>query len=352
MSNQYLQLLKEKGVHFDGVKAVMSFDAALKDASPALQQTPNNGIPWYNANYVDPDVARGLFAPLAATDLIGAEQRKGDRTTTSAEFPYIIRTGGVAAYDDFVSNGRSGANLNFEYRQSFLYQTMIEYGELEEDRIGLVKIAWATQLMMSAVENLNYFQNLTYLYGVAGLQNYGITNDPALSAPITPAPKAAGGNSWFNGTTPVATPNEVYNDVISVFQTLVNQAGGQVTINSNTAMRLGLSPNRLTALTFANNFMVSTEMLLKKNFPNIEFVPVPQFAAYSASNPQGNPGGELMMLISSTVGGQDVAFPAFNEKLRTSRIVLDTTSMKQKASQGTFGTVIKFPLGIAQMVGI
>ena len=37
---------------------------------------------------------------------------------------------------------------------------------------------------------LNKFSNLTYFFGVQGLQNYGLLNDPHLNASLTPATKA------------------------------------------------------------------------------------------------------------------------------------------------------------------
>ena len=116
-------------------------------------------------------------------------------------FPVVEHTGEVSSYGDFSQNGRSNANLNFPQREAYLYQTVIEYGDLEMDRAGLAKVGWAAELKQSAVVTLNKYQNLTYFYGVAGLQNYGLLNDPGLNASVSPVPKAAGGVQWWNGAT-------------------------------------------------------------------------------------------------------------------------------------------------------
>lgn len=319
------------------------------DAQPSLVTTSNNGIPSFLTTFIDADLLRILTAKNQAAEIFG-EVRKGSFVDVTVMFPVVEQTGEVSSYGDYSNNGRAGLNTNFPQREAYLYQTIIEYGELEMARAGLAKIGWAAELKNSAVTTLNKFQNLTYFYGVQGLQNYGLLNDPSLAAPISPAPKAAGGLSWWNGTAPNATANEVFADIQGTFIQLVNQSAGL--IDSKTKMTLAMSPRSAGALTFTNSFNVNVEDLLKKNFPNMEIKTAVQYGALSAQNPQGSVGGEIMQLIADTVEGQDTGFCAFNEKLRAGPIIPDLSSFKQKMTQGTWGAVIRQPFAIAQMIGL
>lgn len=320
------------------------------DAQPGLATTPNTGIPAYLSQLVDSKVIRILFAPLKAADIIG-EQAKGDWTTDTMIFPVVENTGEVSSYGDYNNNGVTGANTNWPNRQSYLYQTIINYGERELDRAGLARINWAAELNLSGVNVLNRFQNDSYFFGIDGLENYGLLTDPDLSAPLTPAPKAWGGTSWFNSAGAlVATPLEVYNDVISLFSQLVAQSGGL--LDAESKVTLAMSPGSAIALNSANNFGLNVKALLKDNFPNIRFETAIQYGVVSATNPRGPVGGNMMQMIADSVDGQNTGFAAFNVKLKAHAIIREMSAFKQKMSQGTWGTVIQMPLAISSMIGI
>src|SRR4029077_11942485 len=98
----------------------------------------------------------------------------------------------------------------------YLFQTIKQYGERELERAGLARINWVSELDKAAATVLNKFSNLTYFFGVTGLQTYGLINDPNLPATLTPATKAGGGLAWFTASgAPNATANEVYNDILT-----------------------------------------------------------------------------------------------------------------------------------------
>lgn len=342
------------GITFPG--AVGFIDPAWKrnfnlamDAQPTLITTPNSGIPAFLTTFIDPDLLRILTAKNAAVEIFG-EVRKGSFTDQTAMFPVIELTGEVSTYGDFNANGRAGVNTNFPQRESYLYQTVVEYGELELERAGLAKIGWASELKQAAVTVLNKYQNLTYFFGVAGLQNYGLLNDPSLPAAIAPGPKAAGGIAWFVGNSINATANEIYADIQALFAQIVTQSSGN--IDAKTPMKLCMSPHSAVALTTTNAFNVNVQDLLKKNFPSISIETAVQYGAITAQNPQGSAGGELMQLIAENVEGQQTGYMAFNEKLRGGVVVRQLSSFQQKMVQGTWGAIIRQPFAIAQMIGI
>lgn len=350
------ELLAEQGAHFFGAESFVepgwqvNFNLAL-DAQPQLMTTPNNGIPAWLTSIVDPSIVEILFAPNKAARIFG-EVKKGDWTTQTAYFPVAEPTGEVSSYGDWNNNGSAGLNVDFPNRQSYLYQVIKQYGELQIARAGLARIAWVAELDRSAITVLNKFQNLSYFFGIGGLINYGLFNDPNLAAMLTPAPKANGGNTWFVNGSPNATANEVYNDIVTMYEQLVNQAGGVVDIDMEVPMVLAMSPASQVALTFTNTFGITVMDMLRKSYPNLRIETAVQYGAVSTSNSQGQTGGNIVQLIATNIQGQDTGYMAFNEKLRTHRIIPDLSSFKQKCTQGTWGAIIRMPFAIVGMVGV
>lgn len=348
--------LADKGLTFPGLQYLLDGDdpwrenfAMAMDAQPTLVTTSNSGIPSYLTTFIDADILRVLTAKNEGAEIFG-EQRKGSWVDVTAMFTVVEGTGEVSAYGDFNNNGRAGINTNFPQRESFLYQVITSYGELEEDRAGVAKIAWASEIKMQAIKVLDKYQNLTYFFGVAGLQNYGLLNDPSLSAPIAPSIKAAGGVKWWNGNILNATANEIYADMQSLVSLLITQSAGN--INASSPMTLALSPKSALALTATNSFNVNVADLLQKNFKNLVVKDAVQYGVVSAQNTQGSAVGEVVQLIADDVEGQDTGYMAFNEKLRTHPIIRDLSSFKQKMTQGSWGAILRQPFGVAQMVGV
>lgn len=344
MNDAILRALQERaGVHFMGVNAQLQADnvahsmVVAMDAQPGLVTVSNSGIPSFLSTYIDPKAIDILVSPMKAAEIVGSEVKKGDWTTETAMFPIVESTGETSSYGDYSENGSTGANVNFPQRQAYHYQTVTQWGEKELERAGLARIDWANRLNIASILTLNKFQNKTYFFGVAGLQNYGLLNDPNLSAAITPTTKTAGGTGWAN-----ATGTEVLADITKLYVRLQNQAGG--VIDRDTAMTLAISPvsdgNGMTKVT---DFNVSVQEKIKKIYPNMKVVTAPEYATTS---------GELVQLIADEIEGQRTADTAFTEKLRAHPIVVGMSNFKQKKSQGTFGTVIYRPLAIAQMIGV
>ena len=318
------------------------------DAQPALTTSPNTGIPVWLSTMIDPTVYEILFSPLRAADILG-EVKKGDWTLNSVMFPTAEHTGEVSSYDDYSNSGSVNTNVNFPSRQPYLYQTVMQYGDRELDVAGLAKINWVSELNAAAAWALNRYQNQTYFFGVQGLQNYGILNDPNLTAALTPGPKAFGNNTWITNGIITATPNEIYLDIQALVIQLITQSGGN--INQESPFVLALSPQSKFALTATNSFDVNVSDLLKE-IPNLKIIDAIQYGVQSASNPQGVVGGNLMQLICTTVRGQQTGFCAFNEKMRAHRLIPDLSSWKQKLSGGSMGAVIRQPFAFATLLGI
>jgi hypothetical protein len=312
------------------------------DAQPQAVTQSNSGIPAFLSTFIDPKIIDILVAPMKATEIVGAETKKGDWVMETALFPVSEATGETSAYGDYSENGQAGSNTNYVNRQSFHYQVFTQWGERELEKAGLGKIDWASRLNLASVQVLNKFQNKSYFFGVAGLENYGLLNDPSLPASITPTIKAAGGTAWLNSNLqPNAQALEVVADVQTLFAQLQNQTFGLVELDSD--MTLAMSPVSEVAMTFTNQFNNPVADLLKKIFPNLKIKNAPEYATAS---------GNLVQLIVDTVEGQRTAETAFTEKLRAHPIVIGSSNFKQKKSQGTWGTIIYRPIFIASMIGV
>lgn len=319
------------------------------DAQPGLMTDPNSAVPALLTTLIDPAVYKILFSPNKAA-VIFDEVRKGTWIDETTMFPSVEHTGEVSSYGDFSENGRAGVNTNWPQRQSYLFQTIKEYGERELERAGLARINWVTEIDQAAAVVLNKFSNFTYFFGVQGLQNYGLLNDPNLSASLTPAPKGWGGVQWINQGIVKATANEVYTDIQSLFYQLQVQTNGLV--DAETKLVLAMSPQVEVALTATNTFNVNVHDLLKKNFPNIRFENAVQYGQINAANPQGLAAGNMVQMLAEEIEGQDVGYCAFNEKMRAHAIIKHLSSFRQKVTAGTWGSVIRMPFAIVSMIGV
>ena len=350
--NEFLTLQQAAGIHFMGVDPVMldenhpygkNFQLAM-DAQPGLVTVSNSGIPAYLSTYVDPRVIEAIVAPTNAVEAVGNEAKKGDWETPTTSFIFVESTGQTSTYGDYNNSGTAGVNTNFPQRQSYHYQVMTEWGELEMARAGMAKIDLAARKNIASVETLNQKQNLTYIFGVSGLQNYGMLNDPSLSAPLTPSTKAAGGTGWVkaDGITPNATAPEVVNDIRTMYGKLQLQLDGNLELNSDMDL---IIPNSVeVAMTFTTEYNTQSVIsLLKQAFPNLKVKTVPQYATAS---------GNQIQLVSNNIRGQRTWDCCFTEKLRAHPIIPGNSSFSQKKSQGTWGTVIYFPAAISGMLGV
>jgi hypothetical protein len=354
----HLPMLRDRGVNFaTGAQPSaytpdeFRYDVNLAmDTIPAIITTANSSVPAFLTTMMDPQVFKILFAPNRAAIILG-EQRKGTWLDETAMFPTVEHTGEVSSYGDFNENGRTGVNTVWPQRQAYLFQTIKEYGDRELERAGLAKINWVGEIDIASATVINKFTNLAYFYGIGGLQNYGLLNDPTLTAALTPAAKANGGTKWFTASGSInATANEVYNDIQAMFYQLVLQTSGLVEADSK--LVLAMSPQSEVALTATNSFNVNVFDLLKKNFPNIRFETAVQYGVISSSNPQGQATGNLVQLLAEDIEGQDTGYCAFNEKMYAQPIVRHLSSYRQKVVAGVWGAVIRQPFAIVSLLGV
>lgn len=332
--------LDERFGAIDQMKVRLALDAIMGMDAPNYNQpspitSPNAGIPAFLTTLVDPKLIEVLLTPLMSEEIYGVK-KEGDWTRQTVMFAMIELTGETSAYGDYNNDGMSNANVNWPQRQSFLWQTMTRWGDLELDRMALARVDWAARLNISSANTLTRFANLVNFFGVSGLQLYGGLNDPSLSAALTPATKVAGGTSWAN-----ALPTEELADVQALFAQLITQSPGNV--NLTTKMTFGCHPTSAMYLANTNSFGLTGIQMIKGVFPNLTVKTAPEYLSGTTYSAQ--------LIVDEWFDGQRTCETAFTEKMRAHRIIPSHSSFSQKKTSGGWGTIIYRPIGIASMSG-
>lgn len=304
-----------------------AMDAA--DLTPTLVTTVNAGIPTYLTTYVDPEVIEVLVAPMKAAQLVG-ETKKGSWETLTAAFIQVEPTTKVATYGDYSSDGSSKVNVNYPQRQSYFFQTWTRWGQRELAMAGAGRVDLAAEQNYSSALGLAKALNASYLFGVSGLQNYGLTNDPRLPAPV------ASGVNWAT-----ALPEAIFNSINAMFKLLQTQSQG--IIDNEAELALGLPPTALADINNTNSYGLSAAKLLKDVFPKMELVTIPEYDTV---------GGRLVQMWARRVEGKTTATCAYTEKMRAHTIENYSSYFQQKKSAGTWGAVIFRPFACTQLLGV
>lgn len=297
--------------------------------APTLVTTASAGIPAWMSMYVDRRVIDIQLAPMAAEQILPVV-KKGDWTTQYAVFITAEPVGQVATYSDWSANGMSNANVNFPSRQNYIYQTWTEWGDRQLAIMGEAGIDWAARQEIASSTVMAKFQNSSFLLGVAGIPNYGLMNDPTLTAPV------AATVNWAT-----AEPEEIANDVTAMVGRLVAQSAGLIT--GRERLVLALAPSALVDLNRTNGFGLSAGTKINQLYPAIEWVAVPEYDTAT---------GRLVQLWAPEVNGQPTGEVAYSEKYRSHAIERYSTYQRQKHSGGTFGSVIYLPFAVTQQIGV
>ena len=342
----FRQAEREYGIHIPDVRGAIDkqfsndFGMAI-DAQPSLITVSNAGIPAFLANWLDPELVRVLVTPMKAAKILG-EKKEGDWTKKTAQFPIAESTGEVSSYGDFSENGSTGSNYNWIPRESYHYQTITQWGEQELAMYGAAKIDHAANLNVASALTLSKAQNKIYFFGVSGLINYGLLNDPSLPASITPAATGTGGGTLWS----TKDGSAIYGDIQLLYTQLQKQLKGIV--ERDFKMVLALSPESEAQLTKSNPPYMSKSVIemIAHTFPNMRIESAVEYSTAGIGNAQ------LLQLIVEEVDGIKTGYCAFTEKMRAHPVVTALSSWRQKKSQGAWGAIIKRPVAIASMYGI
>lgn len=337
---EQLDVMKQYGIVFDtgapirGILANDSIDQLANDA--AMVKAANSGIPVEFTSYIDPMVIPILTATRGAREIFG-EAKKGDWTTSYACFQTSEITGEVEAYTDYGQGGASDVNPTFPVRTQYIYQTNIRYGDREVDVASRARLQLAADKQRAAATVIDIASNKFALYGVAGLEIYGLLNDPNLPADVSPLPNAASKTLWAEKST-----KEIYEDVLYLFGKMADRGAGH--IDANTELVLATSPATQVQLGRATDFNISARQMLETYFPKIRFAALPELATATS--------GTSILLVAPTIEGLPTAQIGFSEKFRAMRLIPESSSFHQKFVGSSYGTIIYRPFAIGKMTGV
>lgn len=337
---EQLDVMKQYGIIFDtgspirGILANDSIDQLANDA--AMVTAANSGVPVEFTSYIDPMVIPILTATRGAREIFG-EAKKGDWTTSYARFQTSEITGEVEAYTDYGQGGASDVNPTFPVRTQYIYQTNIRYGDREVDVASRARLQLAADKQRAAATVIDIASNKFALYGVAGLEIYGLLNDPNLPDVVSPLPNADTKTLWAEKST-----KEIYEDVLYLFEKMANRGAGH--IDANTELVLATSPATQVQLGKATDFNISARQMLETYFPRIRFVALPELDTTT--------GGISILLVAPTIEGLPTAQIGFSEKFRAMRLIPESSSFHQKFVGSSYGTIIYRPFAIGKMTGV
>lgn len=333
---QRLQLAFDKGIVFDGAKGFLSDDVLTGIANDAaLITTPNSGVPAVMTAYIDPSVVEILTAVRNAREIFG-EVKKGDWSNSGALFKAVELTGHTTPYTDYGNGAAADVNISYPYRDNFVYQTHVKYGDREVAVGGRALINLVSEKQRSAANILDVDANRYALQGVEGKQIYGLLNDPNLPAAITPDVVNTDVTAWDGKTTA-----QIYADILKLAKQLFTNSGGQ--IDQKSPLVLAVSPATSVVLAKATDYNVSVFDMMQKYFTNLRVVTLPELDAAS---------GDSVMLIATSVNGAPTAQIGYSDKMRAGRIIPHTSWYDQKYVAGTYGTIVYYPMAIARMTGV
>lgn len=331
---------------FNATKNRFALDAAPEGGFFGLN---NIGFPvqWYNL--IDPKIIEALYTPLNATKLL-SEKKEGDFTLDHVTLIVSELAGDVTAYSDFTSNFTAATNYSFPSRQTYRYQTGYMYGNLEVERAAAGKINLVSERQNAATNIMTRAANKFYLYGVQGMNIFGILNAPELDAPIEPEEVT----SLSDGTTKLTTweeklsdvqgaPTHIYNDVLALVGEISNKTQGAVDLQG-ASFTLAYPPALHKCFGATNNFKVSVLETLQGLMPGLKLVQLPELAAEE--------GNQIMLICDNAPGYGEPGFCIFTEKMRMSPVIADVNSYKQTMAAATAGAIITRPMLIASMSGV
>lgn len=334
-----LEQAKKYGFTFPGARDWYTPENASRLAQDAaLITNPNTTVPVELLAFIDPRVIEILTAPRRAREIF-SETRKGNWTTAYQKWRTDEIVGRTQPYSDFAQNGVADVNSNWKAREQYLFQTVIQYGDLETAVAGAAMIDFAASKQRAAATVLDIDANKFYLLGVLGKEIYGLLNDPDLPPAVAAASNGASTPStlWVDKST-----QQIYDDILLLFAELVEQSAGLV--DNSTPLVLALSPAASVHLGAATDFNISVFDMVNKYFGSIKIVSLPELSSATA--------GETAFLIAPEIAGMPTGELGYGEKILAGRVVPELSALKQKYVSSTYGGLVLIPFAFAQMTGI
>lgn len=335
-----LDTLSSLGINFEN-RALKEMMNVAQDALPNTQTTQTVTTPIQFLQHWMPETIEVLTQARSADELLGRE------IAGSWEDEEIVlgtkeRVGQARPYGDYANTHNADWNSTYETRTIVRFEDGFTVNRLEEARASRVRINSAEEKRSSVAESLAIAMNeVAFLgYNAGANKTYGILNDPNLANYITVAQGASANTTWASKT---------YNEIVNDFKTGMNALRVQTGDNFNPQrdrVTVGIASAVFENL-YAENALGSMSVFdwLKKNFPNIRLVPVPEFNGANASS-------NVMYFIADRLGGKKVVGQYIQDVIRLLGVEQHAKGFSEAYSNATAGVLVGQPLGIVRYSGI
>lgn len=339
---------KEFGFNLDQYSVIGNTDECAMALDAALITTPNAGIPVEVLTSFNQRAIDVLTQKRTATEIF-AERKFSDRASLIQKVRMMEATGYTQPYDDYADNGKSGVNYNFIPRENYLFETVIKYGDLEQEMVAKTRANYLADLQASAALNIAIDFNRFYMRGVEGLENYGIINQPNLPEAIFASTVTVGGGSHTEWE--YKTGAQIYDDIVAMVSDMSARAGGHVDLTTRYKLVIGTAV--YAQLIKQNSLGTETVIgMIKRSLPNLEVVVAPEYDDDVLTDASHSGVQRMAQLIAVEVEGTPTGELGFSEKLSAGRVVPYMSHHAQKFMAGTYGAIIYRPVFVSTMIGV
>lgn len=335
-----LGTLSSLGINFDerGLKQMMAIG---QDALSDTQTAQTISTPIQFLQHWMPETIQILTQARTADELLGREIA-GSWDDEEIVLGTKERIGQARPYGDYENTHNADWNHSYEHRTIVRFEDGLTVNRLEEARASRIRINSAEEKRASVAESLAIAMNeVAFLgYNDGSNRTYGILNDPNLSNYVTVAIGASGNTTWASKT---------YAEIVNDFKIGMNALRTKTGDNFNPQrdrVTVGIASSVYEML-YAENPLGTTSVFdwLKKNFPNIRLVAVPEFNnANAVSN--------VMYFIADRLGGKKVAGQYIQDVIRLLGVEQHVKGFSEAYSNATAGVLVGQPLGVVRYSGI
>ena len=335
-----MDTLEGLGIHFEA-RALNDMMTYAKDALPDTVTTQSVGTPVQFLQHWMSETIRVLTQARTADEFLGRE------IAGSWEDEEIVqkiseRVGQALPYGDYANTHNADWNPSYERRTIVRFEDGLTVNRLEEARASRINMNSAEEKRASVAESLAIAMNEVAFVGYNNGANrtYGILNDPNLPNYVTVATGASNNTTWASKTF-----EEIVNDFKVGMSALRVRTGSNFNPNRDAAT-VGIASSAFDYLQ-AMNSLGTTSVFdwLKKTYPNIRLVSMPEFdGANSNSN--------VMYFKAETLGGKKVAGQYIQDVIRLLGVEQHAKGFSEAYSNATAGALVGQPLGIVRYSGI
>jgi hypothetical protein len=321
--------------------------AAAMDAN-VLQPTIGAATMAVPVQYLQtwlPGLVRTITAARVIDEIVGMSV--GGQWSDEEVIQTVLEpTGSAVPYTDTGNVPLASWNPSYERRTVVRFEQGFSVSRLEEDRAGrMPNLNTAAEKRLSATLALEILRNRIGFYGFMSGdgRTFGYLNDPNLPAYVTVA-NPGSGTTWA-----VKTFLQITAD-IRVAAAALRARSGSTIDPARTNLVLSVASAAVDMLSVTSDFGISVYDWIRKTYPNMRIVPVPELDG-------ANGGANVFYLHAETVDdGSSDGSRVFDQivpaKLKSLGVEQRAKSYLEDFTNATAGVMLKRPWAVVRYSGI